>query len=128
MVKGAPVVKRAAVVSDDRGRLIAEGGASFGAWIHREFAMSRSMATKFMHVAETCGNQLVDVNQLARLSNETIYPDTPEEVRTEVIQRAEAGERVAARCHRVATCATVWHSDRGSAHHGLFRHWPVRFD
>ena len=66
-------------------------------WLDREFGWSEATAHNFMHVfelAESKSTNFADLN----LSVSTLYllaaPSTPEESRTEIINRVEAGEQV----------------------------------
>jgi hypothetical protein len=69
------------------------GDGKFSAWIEAEFTMSRVTAYKMIKVAETFGE--TGVNQF---TPSVLYalasPDTPEGVRTEITERAAAGEKV----------------------------------
>jgi hypothetical protein len=78
------------------------GHGNFLPWIEREFGMSDQTAYRFIHVATNIGDQIphgveFQFNVLYALA----APSTPAEVRTEIIERAAAGEIVTAEDVRV---------------------------
>lgn len=71
------------------------GHGNFETWLQAEFDMTDRSARRFIQVAETFG----DKTDIVSVFNATaLYalsaPSTPEEVRTEVLQRVENGEKV----------------------------------
>ncbi|HBN09022.1 MAG TPA: hypothetical protein DD435_10370 [Cyanobacteria bacterium UBA8530] len=66
----------------------------WGSWLQSEFAMSARTAQRYMSVAEVFPDLKND--SLSNLSTEALYllasKNTPEEVREQVIERAEQGE------------------------------------
>jgi hypothetical protein len=69
------------------------GSGKFSAWIETEFKMSRVTAYKMIKVAETFGE--TDVNQFTpSVLYALVAPDTTEEVRAEIVGRAESGEKI----------------------------------
>lgn len=64
-------------------------------WLEAEFGMSQSSADRFIHVATRFGDKLPTVGNLAP---SVVYllaqNNTPEEVREQIIERAEKGEDV----------------------------------
>jgi hypothetical protein len=73
------------------------GHGNFGNWIDQEFGWSDRTALNFMHVYEMTLSNPKHVSDLD-LPMSALYllaaPSTPEEARTEIIERAEAGEQV----------------------------------
>jgi Protein of unknown function (DUF3102) len=71
------------------------GHGNFLPWIEREFAMSYDMAARFMNVAR---NMAMQISQGAKFQQAVLYelasPSIAEEVRTEITERAKAGEKV----------------------------------
>jgi Protein of unknown function (DUF3102) len=68
------------------------GYGKFSAWIESEFKMSRVTAYKLIKVAETFGDCKPDLQPSVFYA--LIAPDTTDEVRTEIVGRAETGERI----------------------------------
>lgn len=70
------------------------GHGQFGAWLATEFEWSQDTATRFMNVAARFSN----IPQIAEFAPSALYllaaPSTPDEVREEALERAEAGERI----------------------------------
>jgi hypothetical protein len=71
------------------------GNGKFSAWIEAEFKMSRVTAYKMIKVAETFGDGCKPDLQPSVLYA-LVAPDMTEEVRTEIIERATAGEKISA--------------------------------
>ena len=64
-------------------------------WLKTEFEFSESSANKFMQVAEKFGAKSVNFTDLKpAILYALAAPSTPETVRAEVIERAEAGEKI----------------------------------
>jgi hypothetical protein len=73
------------------------GHGNFLPWIDREFRMTDKSAERFMSVAERFGDKFDSVSNLSLTAlYELAAPSTPEEVRTEVAERAATGESVTA--------------------------------
>ncbi|CAN7423860.1 DUF3102 domain-containing protein [Brucella pseudogrignonensis] len=74
------------------------GHGNFLPWIEAEFGMSDSAAGKYMRIAHEFSS---NSERVTNLSFRALYalaaPSTPEPVRTEVIERAAAGETVTAK-------------------------------
>jgi hypothetical protein len=71
------------------------GHGNFLPWIDREFAMTAKSAERLMSVAEKFGDKINIVsNLLPTVLYELAAPNTTEEVRTEIVDRAESGERI----------------------------------
>jgi hypothetical protein len=69
------------------------GSGRFSAWIEAEFKMSRVTAYKMIKVAETFGE--TGVNQFTpSVLYALIAPDITENVRAEIVGRAESGEKI----------------------------------
>ncbi|MDD3827414.1 MAG: DNA N-6-adenine-methyltransferase [Anaerolineae bacterium] len=72
------------------------GHGLFGAWLHAEFEWSERTAQRYMSVAQAFKSDTVSV--LANAEAKALYllaaPSTPEIVREDAVQRAEAGERL----------------------------------
>ncbi len=70
------------------------GHGNFGGWLKAEFGWGRTTAHKFMQISEGFSN--VQNSEHLNLSFETMAylaaPSTPEEIRIEAIERAQAGE------------------------------------
>lgn len=74
------------------------GHSNFMLWIESEFDMSQSSANKMMAVARELGDKFVTVTNLGTKALYALAaPSTPEPVRTEVLERAAAGEKVTAK-------------------------------
>jgi hypothetical protein len=71
------------------------GHGNFLPWIDREFAMTAKSAERLMSVAEQFGDK-IDIlsNLLPTVLYELAAPNTTEEVRIEIIDRASSGERI----------------------------------
>lgn len=71
------------------------GHGNFLPWIDREFGMSDQSAANFMNVARRYGDQIPNGLEFQpAVLYALAAPSTPEEVRTEVAERAAAGELV----------------------------------
>ncbi len=71
------------------------GHGNFENWLSAEFEMSQTSATRFINVAKMFADKLATVQDLnAKALYLLSAPSTPEEVRTEVLQRVENGEKV----------------------------------
>jgi hypothetical protein len=73
------------------------GHRNFGNWLDREFGWAERTAQNFMRVYELSKSKSANFADLD-LSISTLYllaaPSTPEPVREEIIERAEAGEKI----------------------------------
>ena len=68
---------------------------AFGDWIHAEFGMSESAATKIMNVGKAYGGKSVIITDLTpTVLYELSAPSTPEPVREEIERIAGAGDKV----------------------------------
>jgi hypothetical protein len=71
------------------------GHGNFLPWIDREFSMTEKSAERFMSVAKRFGGKSDTVSKLpATVLYELAAPNTTEGVRTEIVDRAESGERI----------------------------------
>jgi hypothetical protein len=70
------------------------GSGKFSAWIETEFKMSRVTAYKMIKVAETFGETDVNHQFTPSVLYALVAPDTTDEVRAEIIGRAESGELI----------------------------------
>jgi hypothetical protein len=71
------------------------GHGNFLPWIDAEFGMSQPTALNFMRVAEQFGEKIVSVTNLTpTVLYALAAPSTPEEVRDNVIEMAQRGEKV----------------------------------
>jgi hypothetical protein len=71
------------------------GRGNFLPWIAREFGMSDQTAYRFIHVAKNMADQIPHgVEFPPAVLYALAAPSTPEEVRTEITERAAAGETV----------------------------------
>lgn len=78
------------------------GHGKFGEWLEKEFSWSWKTATKFMSVAEHFSN-LKNSSNLTMSFETMAYlasPSVPEEVRQEVVSRAQAGEHITTQAAR----------------------------
>lgn len=74
------------------------GHGNFLPWIEAEFGMSADSAGRFINVATRLGTEFRTVRNLAPTALYALAaPSTPEPVRTEVLERAAAGETVTAK-------------------------------
>src|SRR5262249_6881701 len=84
----------------ERGRRLTEckrivGHGHFGAFLAREFGWTEQTAVNFMHVYELAtSNNFLDFNLPVSVIYLLARPSTPVKVRDEIIERAQAGERV----------------------------------
>lgn len=71
------------------------GHGHFGGWLESEFSWTQMTATRFMNVAETFKfNNLLDLEIAPSALYALAAPSTPEPVRAEAIERAQAGEPI----------------------------------
>ncbi len=74
------------------------GHGNFLKWIEAEFSLSQQTASNMMRVASQFGDKLPSIGNLGATALYLLASDsTPEPVRTEVIERAAAGEKFTAK-------------------------------
>jgi hypothetical protein len=95
------------------------GHGNFLPWIEREFRMSEDTAARFMNVAR---NMATQISHGAEFPPAVLYalaaPSTPEEVRTEIIDRVAAGETVTLADVRAVKTAVVVRRGRQNGRRG----------